>query len=62
MGVCKKMFAGCSADYLKLCVCADVFPLVFGLVTPYDDALFGVWFPQPIFAVFRVVDYKIFLA
>ena len=56
------MFAGCSADYLKLCVCADVFPLVFGLVTPYDDALFGVWFPQPIFAVFRVVDYKIFLA
>jgi len=45
VGVCKEMFAGCSADYLELCVCADVFPLVFGLVAPYDDALFGVGFP-----------------
>ena len=44
-GVCKEILAGCSADYLKLCVCAYVFPLVFGLVAPYDDALFCVGFP-----------------
>lgn len=45
LGVCKKIFAACSADYLELCVCSYVFPLCFGLVAPYDYALFCVGFP-----------------
>ena len=45
LGVCKEVLAGCSTDYLELCVCPYVFPLGFGLVAPYDYALFCVGFP-----------------
>ena len=55
------MFAGCSADYLEFRVCADVFPLVFGLVAVDDDALFYIWFPESVVAVFGVVDDEVFL-